>query len=99
MYNPWSNVVPYQVDQDLFLEDASFVKLRSLTIGYDLTSGKNERRKKAFRSAEVYLSATNLFTVSPFKHGDPELVDYQGYYRGYNQMLPKTYTIGLRMDL
>ncbi|WP_158639417.1 SusC/RagA family TonB-linked outer membrane protein [Arachidicoccus ginsenosidivorans] len=99
MYNPWSNVVPYQVDQDLFLENASFIKLRSLTIGYDLTYGNNERRKKAFRSAQLYLSATNLFTISPFKHGDPELVDYQGYYRGYNQMLPKTYTIGLRIDL
>lgn len=99
MYNPWSNVVPYQINQDLFLEDASFIKLRSLTIGYDLTFGNNERRKKVFKSAQVYLSATNLFTISPFKHGDPELVDYQGYYRGYNQLLPKTYTIGLRMDL
>lgn len=99
MYNPWSNVVPYQVDQDLFLEDASFIKLRSLTLGYDLRFGNNERRKKAFQSAQLYLSATNLFTISPFKHGDPELVDYQGYYRGYNQLLPKTYTIGVRMDL
>lgn len=99
VYNPWSNVVPYQIDQDLFLENASFLKLRSLTIGYDMMHGDRNNPDRIFRSAQLYISATNLFTISSFKHGDPELVDYQGYYRGYNQLLPKTYTIGLRLDL
>src|SRR5690606_40968550 len=37
VYNPWSSVIPYRVDQDLFLENGSFLKLRTLSLGYDLT--------------------------------------------------------------
>src|SRR5690606_31902439 len=33
IYNPWSSVVPYRVEQDLFLENASFVKLRAVSLG------------------------------------------------------------------
>lgn len=99
LYNPWSNVIPYRYDQNLFLKDASFMKLRSLTIGYDLNHKHQKGARNKAKSALLYISATNLFTISSFKNGDPELVDYQGYYTGYNQLLPKTYTVGLRMDL
>ncbi len=85
MYNPWSNVVPYQVDQSLFLENASFVKLRSVSFGYDLSSDNGLIKKSLFKRFLVYVSATNLFTISSFKNGDPELADYNGYYTGYNE--------------
>lgn len=97
IYNPWSDVEPYRDDQDLFLDDASFLKLRSLTIGYDL---KDTRwlKKSGFRQAEVYLSATNVFTVTPFKTGDPELTEYNGIYDGYGMPIPKIYSIGIKLD-
>lgn len=99
IYNPWSNVIAYRHDQDLFLDDASFVKLRSLTLGYEFGNGKSGLRSKGIKKATLYLSANNLLTISPFKDGDPEAVDYNGNYTGYNQLLPRTYTIGIRMDL
>src|SRR5699024_238260 len=36
-FNPWSAVVPFRSDQDLFLEDGSYLKLRSLSVSYDLS--------------------------------------------------------------
>ncbi|WP_300597397.1 SusC/RagA family TonB-linked outer membrane protein [Niabella sp.] len=94
LYNPWSNVDPFQSEQDLFLQNASFVKLRAVTLSYRFGNG----HKNVFSNLEVYLSGTNLFTVSPFKNGDPELVNYQGYYTGYAQRLPRTITLGARVS-
>lgn len=97
LYNPWSDVEPYRDDQDLFLDDASFLKLRTLTIGYDL-AGCKWFKSKGFRQAQIYLSGTNLFTVTPFKTGDPELVEYNGIYDGYGMPIPKIYSIGVKLD-
>jgi len=96
IYNPWSNVVPYRIDQDLFLENASYLKLRSLTLGYDF---KNNGKLNNLSQLLVYVTATNIFTISPFKDGDPEAVNYLGYYTGYNQRIPKTYVIGVKLGL
>src|SRR5690606_14123289 len=46
LYNVWSGVIPYRIEQDLFLEDASFVKLRTVSLGYDLTSFVKRKSKK-----------------------------------------------------
>ncbi len=100
IYNPWSSVVPYRVDQDLFLENASFLKLRSLSIGYDLSAlGGLKERLKTLRRAYVYVSGTNLHTWTGFSGLDPELVEFNGYYTGYGQPLAPTYTLGIKLDL
>jgi hypothetical protein len=98
LYNPWSPVIPYRVEQDLFLEKASFLKLRSMTIGYDLSSWIKEKFSKNER-VYIYGSATNLFTISSYSGRDPELVDYTGYDNGYGMRIPTTYTIGVKLDL
>lgn len=98
LYNPWSTVMPYRVEQDLFLEKASFLKLRSLSLGYDLSSWLKDKSSKIER-IYIYGSANNLFTVSPYSGRDPELVDYTGYDTGYGMQIPRTYTIGVKMDL
>lgn len=100
MYNPWSSTIPYRLDQDLFLDNASFLKLRSVTLSYDLlrkNSAKNE--SKVFRNATVYLTATNLFTITPFKGDDPELVQYNGIYTGTGLPLSRTVIMGIKLDL
>ncbi|HEU0226593.1 MAG TPA: SusC/RagA family TonB-linked outer membrane protein, partial [Arachidicoccus soli] len=100
IYNPWSSVVPYQSDQNLFLQNASYVKLRAVSFGYDFSGANNGFfSKKRFKSILLYISATNVFTISPFKNGDPELVDYLGNYTGYNQGIPKTYTVGIKLGI
>lgn len=97
LYNPWSTVIPYRVDQDLFLENASFLKLRSLSVGYDLT--KTLRKKIKLTRFYVYASANNLFTITPYTGRDPELVSYDGYDTGYGLPIPQTYTLGVKMEL
>ncbi|MBD5307812.1 MAG: TonB-dependent receptor [Bacteroides sp.] len=52
-----------------FLEDADFLKLRSLSIGYTI----NQVRQYGISNLRVSLSAENLFTVTKYSGVDPEL--------------------------
>ena len=99
MYNPWSAVVPYRIEQDLFLDNASFLKLRSLSLNYDITQGLSKKGSGTFKKLVVYISATNLFTITPFKGDDPELANYNGIYTGYGLPIPRSVVAGFKMDL
>lgn len=100
VYNPWSSVVPYRVDQDLFLENASYAKLRTLSLGYDFTkAGFMTRMGSTIKKAYVYVTANNLVTVTSFSGSDPELIQYNGIYNGYGMPIPRTYTLGIKLDL
>ena len=44
LYNQMSGLTPYRAEQDLFLEKLSYLKLRSVTLGYTLPI-----RKKAYK--------------------------------------------------
>lgn len=100
VYNPWSDVIPYRVDQDLFLENSSYLKLRTISLGYDLAKSKfASRAKLGFRRAYFYLAASNLLTFTQFSGSDPELVGFNGYYDGVNITIPKTYTFGIKLEL
>jgi TonB-linked SusC/RagA family outer membrane protein len=97
IYNPSSAVNPYQVNQDLFLENASFIKLRTVSLGYDLT---DQMRKKfaTLHKFYVYASVNNVFTLTKYTGPDPELVDYTGYDTGYGMQIPRTYILGVKLD-
>lgn len=97
VYNPWSGVIPYRSDQDLFLQNADFLKLRYLTIGYDLTSLENVRKARISR-ALLYVTGNNLFTLSSFKEGDPEQVDYYGVFTGRYLPLVTSVSLGLKLN-
>ncbi len=100
VYNPWSAVQAYRADQDIFIENGSFVKLRSLTLGYDLSDLNFLKRQNSVRNRFfVYLTATNLFTITPYTGGDPEVAGYTGIDTGYGLSIPKTYTLGFKIDL
>lgn len=96
LYNPWSTVNPYQVNQDLFLKDASFIKLKTVTLTYQFSP--KALQKLAIKNLDVYVSAQNLWMWSPYKGGDPEAVSYFGYANGYyNWSYPKTFTLGFNL--
>jgi TonB-linked SusC/RagA family outer membrane protein len=96
VYNPFSSVIPYRQDQDLFLENASYLKLRSITLGYNLTKMFT---KAGIKRAYLYTTAMNLFTITNFSGVDPELVNYNGIYDGVNITIPKTFVLGFKLDL
>ncbi|RLJ72019.1 TonB-linked SusC/RagA family outer membrane protein [Pedobacter alluvionis] len=98
LYNPWSTVIPYRADQDLFLENASFLKLRQVSLGYELGNLLNRRNIK-INKFFVYGAVSNIFTITPYTGQDPELVSYDGVDTGYGQPIPRTYTLGVKMEL
>ncbi|MGN6402116.1 MAG: SusC/RagA family TonB-linked outer membrane protein [Flavisolibacter sp.] len=97
IYNPWSSVVAYRTDQDLFLENASFVKLRSLSLRCNLL--QSLIKNKTLKGFSVYATATNLFTITSFRADDPELVNYNGIYQGYGLPIPRSVIVGVKIDL
>jgi murein DD-endopeptidase MepM/ murein hydrolase activator NlpD len=100
IYNVWSNVAPYRTDQDLFLEDASYVKLRSVTLGYDLAQSKFAARKQlGFRRAYIYVTGSNLLTLTKFSGNDPETVSFNGIYDGTGMPIARTFVLGLKLEL
>ncbi|RAJ82007.1 TonB-linked SusC/RagA family outer membrane protein [Chitinophaga dinghuensis] len=100
LYNPWSATIPFRADQDLFLEKATFVKLRTVSLGYDLGTTKFMKRMvPTLTRCYLYATANNILTFSGYTGGDPELTYYNGYDNGYAIPIPKTYTVGLKLDL
>lgn len=71
---------------EFFIEDGSFIKLKTLTLGYTLP--KTLLQKISLRNARVYLQAQNLFTITGYTGADPEGL-------GYTYPLPRTFTFGL----
>lgn len=96
-YNPWSNVNPYQANQTLFLEDASFVKLRSVTLTYDFHGKWMDRM--GMNQFRVYGTVNNVHTWTDYSGGDPEAIDYFGYDQGnYNWAFPLSFTVGFNLQ-
>lgn len=96
-YNPWSDVSPYQANQTLFLEDASYLKIRSVTLAYNL-HGKWMQRA-GINQFRIYATGNNLYTWTDYTGGDPEAIDYFGYDQGfYNWPAPIEFTVGFNFQ-
>ena len=86
----------YEYHSDFTVEDASFVRLKSVNVGYNLPAGTI----KFARSIRIYFSATNLFTITKYNGYDPEVNSFaqSNLFRNIDVMsipLFKTYTFGL----
>ena len=82
--------------------DGSFIKLKSLTFGYDLP--RKAADAVGLRSANFYLSATNLFQITNYPGLDPEVSDDPRSVIGGGRdlsMYPTTreLTLGVRIGL
>lgn len=53
----------------MFMEDASFIRCRNITLNYNF---KKESLPGFLKSLQVYGSASNLFTITKYKGLDPE---------------------------
>ena len=86
----------YDYHSDFTVEDASYVRLKSLNFGYNFPTGT----VKFARSVRLYFSATNLLTFTGYTGYDPEVNSYaqSNLFRNIDVMsipLYKTYTFGL----
>ncbi|MFD0941224.1 SusC/RagA family TonB-linked outer membrane protein [Pedobacter boryungensis] len=76
---------------DRFYEDGSYIRLKSLTVGYDLP--KSVLNAIKLRSVRVYAQGLNLLTITKYQGVDPEFVNASGDFGQYPQF--KNYTLGL----
>ena len=78
-------------DSDRYLQDASYVRLKNVTLGYTLP--KEITKKFCVENLRVFASGENLLTFTDFtKLGDPELA---GTTLGKTYPLSKTFSLGL----
>jgi TonB-linked SusC/RagA family outer membrane protein len=86
---------------DLLIEDASYIRLQNLSIGYTLP--KSLVRKATLENARIYFNCQNVFTISKYSGLDPEVgamygdalmtgVDYGRY------PSPRIYTFGINLS-
>lgn len=75
---------------DFFIEDGSFIKLKTLTLGYSLPD--NLLSKCGIRSLRLYIQSQNLFTITSYTGADPEGL-------GYTYPIPRTFTFGVGIGL
>lgn len=83
---------------DLYVENADYMKLQNLTLGYDF---KNLFPRMPLSQARLYFTAQNLLTITGYKGQDPE-VGYSSndWARGIDlgfYPTPRTYLIGLNL--
>jgi TonB-linked SusC/RagA family outer membrane protein len=83
-----------------FLEDASFVKLRSLLLGYNLSS-RQLKGMKVFTALKLYAEVNNLFILTKYSGLDPEVSAYgsSALNMGFDELTmpsPRTWRAGIK---
>ena len=92
---------------DRWLEDGSFVRLKTVDIGY--TFPKQWVQKAMIQPLRVYVSMENLFTLTKYSGYTPDLgesssagVSYNVFSRGIDQgryPIPRTFSLGIQVNL
>lgn len=82
-----------------FVEDASYLKLRNIQLGYNFS--EDLVSSLGIRSARIYLQAQNLFTLTNYSGQDPEVLGEGITARGIdrNNSYPQTRFVSLGLNL
>ena len=78
------------VDGDRYIEDASFLRLRNISLSYNLAP-EYLAKTKAFKGMRIFVQGTNLFTWSKWRGFDPENNASGGF---FEYPVPRTFTLG-----
>lgn len=91
-----------------FLEDGSYLRIKNITLGYDLKKSLNW---PGIGAARLYLSAQNALTITRYSGLDPEIQANSNDTRGYNVSsdlavgidwgtvpAPRTFILGFHLD-
>ena len=85
----------FTTSSDWYLEDASYLRLKNLTIGYDFTDfiqkwgHLNDRKSSLY----VYFSAENVFTITKYSGMDPEV----GGFDTMKYPLSRVFSLGVKI--
>ncbi|MCW3091483.1 MAG: TonB-dependent receptor [Ferruginibacter sp.] len=77
---------------DFWFKDASFIRLKTLEIGYDLS--KNLLTKFKINSLKIFVNGNNLLLIDKMKFVDPETNENTGNFYPQN----KVYNVGINLN-
>lgn len=91
----------YNMASDILLQDASWVKLRSISLAYNFNKELLEKIK--IKNATISFTASNILLWTPFKGFDPESNQFSAGsniygFTGLNVPLTQDYSLGLKLD-
>lgn len=97
LYAIWPRLSHYNMTNNnqtstWFMEDGSFLRLKSVEIGYNLP--KHLMSNMFLKDLRVYVSGTNLFYFSRFKLWDPEMAG-----QGLGYPVQRVFNVGLNISL
>ncbi|WP_343707172.1 TonB-dependent receptor [Flavobacterium sp.] len=72
---PRASSSPLGIVSERYVEDASFLRLKLITLGYTLP--KSVSKKLGTKSVKIYVSAENLITWTKYTGYDPEVSSYE----------------------
>lgn len=93
----YQNDTPHQEPSTAFLEDGSFLRMKTFRLSYDF----NRLLKNQFSTLQLYFQASNLFTITKYPGLDPE-VSGGGINMGIDSgawPTPKQYMFGITFGL
>jgi TonB-linked SusC/RagA family outer membrane protein len=65
--------LPEGIGTDVGIQNASFVRLRNLTLGYNIRGSQLGTLGKSISNCRIYIDGQNLITFTKFEGGDPEV--------------------------
>lgn len=83
------------LNQGYFLEDASYIRIENLTLGYE----NNQLLAKYFKGFKIYLAVNNLFTFTRYTGYNPDVVEADGYDFFNTYPKSRSYILGLKVNI
>ena len=88
-----NNVDKWHIGQSMFIEDASFLRIKNIRLGYALP--QKVTKKLGLSMVRFYGVMDNVKVWSKSTVPDPEAVGADGYSGGNDYPIPKKYTFGI----
>lgn len=87
-------------NSDLYVEDGSFLRCKTISLGYSLS--ESLLQKAHISSMRVFVNVSNAFLITKYKGMDPEVGSWNplaaGYDNGYYPQ-PRVVTLGVNLQL
>lgn len=95
-YTRSNAIKPFRFNQTLFQENGSYVKLNTVTFGYNVPKDKTLRY--GINYSRIYFTANNVYTFSKYSGPNPENVTDLGRDRSDGYPMRRSFTLGLNVQ-
>ena len=91
--------LPGNVGTDLNYQDASFLRVRNLTLGYNIKGSQIGAVLKNINNIRIYIDAQNPFTFTKYEGYDPEIKSGGQWGLAAEYPMTRTTSLGIRITL